>query len=356
MVAVKAISSDEVFQEWVSKADINTLKKFYERKKVDFKRDHVSAVETVYNVSKFIVIYFEKKIPDTFTGNTEVKVEKTTVDELDRYKFYDFKNRRVDFDQWKEKSISVPTISSLQSSDCPKCYGTGKTKCETCGGTVTIKCDKCDGSGRIGCSSCKGNRTLITSIDVYDAENKKTKTEIKIPCPQCSHTGTITCTKCNGAKIIYCRNCTGGANTCKVCKGYGIIYNFKYEPVPFITSKKRAMVFYKKDVEKFIDKKEVEQLLNSREIEGIAIQNPDELTQTRLLPELNYWTAEADKICNEARKTYKDLMKSKQIQTNQKIMVFPALQLRCRSVKGKNFEVFGIGTSESFVVLDDGFK
>ncbi|MBN1330248.1 MAG: hypothetical protein JXA54_12310 [Candidatus Heimdallarchaeota archaeon] len=356
MVAVKAVSSDEIFQEWVSKANINTLKKFYERKKVEFKRDHVSAVESVYNVSKFIVIYFEKKIPETFSTSTETKIEKTTVDGLEKYKFYDFKNKRVDYDQWKEKITSVPSLSSLQSSDCPKCNGFGKTKCETCGGSVTIKCDKCEGNGKIACGTCKGTKTLTTTIDVYDAENKKTKTDIRIPCPYCSHTGTITCTKCNGARIIYCRNCNGGANTCKVCKGYGVLYSFKYEPVPFIMTKKRAMVFYKKDVEKFIDKKEVEQLLNAQEIEGIAIYNPDELNQTKLLPELNYWTPEADKICSEAKKVYKDLMKSNQIRANQKIMVFPALQLRCKSVKGKNFEIFGVGTSGSFVVLDDGFQ
>ncbi|NHJ05298.1 MAG: hypothetical protein EAX90_10770 [Candidatus Heimdallarchaeota archaeon] len=356
MVEVQAVSSDEIFQEWLRTADGKSLKKYFEKKNVDFKREHVSAVETVYDVSKFIVIYFEKQVPEILAAGSEAKVQTITADKLDNYKFYDFKDKRVDYDQWKEKSTEVPTFASIRKVECQKCHGTGTQRCEVCGGTSRVKCDKCDGTGKKTCSTCKGTAGLKVEIEVYNAENKKTKIERTIPCTKCAHTGAETCSKCGGGRSLLCRNCEGGTIVCKECKGFGIFYQFKYEPIPFRTQRKSAMVFYKKDVEKFIDKREVEQLLNSRDTSGITLFNVEDLVQSKLVPQLNYWTQEADKICNDAKKEFKNLLKRREVKSNQKIMVYPALQLRCKSVKGKNFELFGIGNSSNFVILSDGFK
>ena len=352
---VQAVTSDEIFQEWLRNADGKRLKKYFEKKKVDFKREHVSAVETVYDVSKFIVIYFRKKTPEAFAKGEDGKVETVTADKLGKYRFYDFQGKRVDFDQWKEDT-SVPSLASIRRVDCQKCHGAGTIGCEKCGRSGRIKCDKCSGTGKTSCSSCKGTGSITIELDVYDANNKKRKIQKTIPCPKCGHTGSDVCSKCGGGRSVLCRNCDGGSNICKDCKGFGVYYQFKYEAVPFLSQRQSAMVFYKRDVEKFIDKKEVEQLLNSRNTSGLTLNNIEDLTQGRLVPQLNYWTPDADKICNEAKKEFKKLLKTREVEQNQKIMVFPALQLRCKSTKGKSFELFGIGSSGNFVVLSDGFK
>ncbi len=174
---VQAITSDEIFQEWLKKADGKTLKKFFEKKKVDFRREHVSAVETVYSVSKFIVVYFQKKIPEAFVAGADGKVETVTADKLHKYKFYDFKGKKVDFDQWKGDT-SVPFLASIRRVDCQKCHGSGTHNCDKCSGSGRVKCDKCDGSGKRSCSSCRGKGVVIIDLDVYDVNNKKTKTRL----------------------------------------------------------------------------------------------------------------------------------------------------------------------------------
>ncbi|MHA1244242.1 MAG: hypothetical protein ACTSP7_06660 [Candidatus Heimdallarchaeota archaeon] len=304
---VQAVTSDEIFQQWLENAGGKTLKKYFEKKNVDFRREHVSAVETVYNVSKFMVIYYQKKVPDAHADKESGKVETVTADKLERYRFYDFKGQRVDFDKWKGDT-NVPSYTSIRRVDCQKCQGSGTYRCEKCNGSAKIKCDKCDGTGKNTCSACKGRNVLSIELDVFDADNKKTKVQRNIPCPRCGHTGEDVCSKCGGGGFVLCRNCDGGTTTCKECKGHGVFYQFKYEPVPFITQRKSAMVFYKKDVEKFIDKRDVEQLLNSRETSGISLYNVDDLNQSKLVPLLNYWTPDADKVCNNARKEFKKLL------------------------------------------------
>jgi hypothetical protein len=109
-------------------------------------------------------------------------------------------------------------------------------------------------------------------------------------------------------------------------------------------------------VEKFIDKKSVEGMLNDKDIQGIIITNPDDLKEEKLKPQLNYWTKDLDQICNDAKKDYKTFLKAGTVKKDAKIMVFPALQLDCKSVSGSQFEVFGIGVSGNFIVLDSKFK
>ena len=45
-MVVKGLDTDSLFKNWVEKADLKTLEKFFKKKKVDFKRDHVSVGET----------------------------------------------------------------------------------------------------------------------------------------------------------------------------------------------------------------------------------------------------------------------------------------------------------------------
>ena len=177
---VQAVTSDEIFQHWLRNADGKTLKKYFEKKKVDFKREHVSAVETVYNVDKFMVIYFQKKVPEGFAAGESGKVETVTADKLEKYRFYDFKGKRVDFDTWKGDK-SVPSLASIRRVDCQKCHGSGTHRCEKCGGSGRIKCDKCEGTGKATCSTCKGKAAVTIELDVYDAENKKTKVQRNVP-------------------------------------------------------------------------------------------------------------------------------------------------------------------------------
>jgi len=91
---VKAVTSDELFQEWLNKADMNTLKKYFEKKKIEFKREHVSPVETVRNVSKFLVVYFEKKVSQDLLTQVASRTEQTSVNNLQRIKFYDFQGKK----------------------------------------------------------------------------------------------------------------------------------------------------------------------------------------------------------------------------------------------------------------------
>ncbi|MFX0100504.1 MAG: hypothetical protein ACFFCS_13100 [Candidatus Hodarchaeota archaeon] len=357
MVSVKAISTDEVFIEWVNKADLKTLEKFFKKKKVDFKRDHVSVGETVKNVSKFIVVAFEKDVKEAMAGAAGEKTEKITANQLEKVKFWDFEGKKVKTEDWKEKAYEVPIYKTIKEVKCAKCGGTGSEKCKKCNGAGSVKCNKCDGKTKFQCGKCKGEKTVVYDLDISNAEGKKFKATKRPPCPECHGVGNYVCPDCSGIGKARCKACDSrGVTPCNDCKGYGIFYEYKIQPVPVLMEKKSAVVFYRKDVEKFISKTDVEQNLSKRNILGIVLTNPDDLKEGKLKPELNYWTKESDKICNEAKKEYKNLVKKKAVKEGAKITVFPALELDCESVKGKKFQIFGIGTSGSFVVLEAGFK
>jgi hypothetical protein len=171
MVQVKAISSDETFQEWLDNADMKILEKFFKKKKVDFKRDHVSAVETVQNVSKFIVVYFEKILKADGPAGKQTGATKTIpASQLEAVKFYDFKNEKVDASKWKGDK-QVPLYTSIKEVKCSKCSGTGKT-------------------------------TVDHVVGVYDAIGKKTDIKKKTP------------------------------EACAECKGTGVLYEYILAPVP----------------------------------------------------------------------------------------------------------------------------
>nr|MDO8114805.1 hypothetical protein [Candidatus Sigynarchaeota archaeon] len=356
MVTVKAMSSDELFQNWLTNADIKTLEKFFKKKKVDFKREHVSAVETVQEVSKFIVIYFEKNIKEALAGKQKQTMESANVKDLEKIRFYDFGNKQVNLESWKGEK-EVPMFNTINNVKCSKCGGAGGIKCKNCGGSGTVKCGTCDSTGKISCRTCKGSKTVEYKLEILDADGKKYSGSKKAPCPDCHGQGAHTCSDCSGLQKIRCKSCdSSGQISCEECKGTGVLFEYAVAPVPFIMSKKDAEVYYSKDVEKFIDKQSVEDLLNAKDIQGIIVINSDDLKEDKLKPELNFWTKESSKNCDEAKKDYKDYVKKGIVKSGTKIMVLPALQLECKAVNGKEFQIFGIGVSGSFVVLDSKFN
>ncbi|HME53694.1 MAG TPA: hypothetical protein VKM55_15815 [Candidatus Lokiarchaeia archaeon] len=358
MTSVKAISSDEVFKDWLKDADKKQLEKFFKKKNVDFKRENISAVETVQNVSKFIVVYFEKNVQSaTGTGKQTQGTQQITAADLEKTRFYNFGSKKVNLATWKGDK-QVPFYNSLKEIKCPKCAGTGGIKCKSCGGTGTLKCTKCEkGKGKMTCKTCKNAKTEDYQVEVVDADGKKTTETKKVRCADCHGAGVYTCPDCGGLLKVPCKSCSAsGTSTCDKCKGTGVLYEYTIGSVPGVKQKKSSDVYYTKDVEKFIDKKSVEDMLNSKDIKGIIITNPDDLTEKKLKPNLNYWTKDSKKICDDAKQAFKDYVKKGVVKQGTSIMVFPALQLDCTSVSGSKFEIFGIGVSENFVVLDSKFK
>lgn len=358
MVAVKAISSDEVFESWLKDADKKQLEKFFKKKNVDFKRENVSAVETVQNVSKFIVVYFEKNVQlASNTGKQTQGTQQIIANDLEKTRFYNFGNKKVNLATWKGDK-QVPMYNTLKEIKCPKCSGTGGIKCKSCSGAGTLKCSKCvKGKGKITCKTCNGSKTEDYKVEIVDADGKKTTDTKKIRCADCHGTGVYTCPDCGGLLKVPCKSCGASGNTtCDKCKGTGVLYEYTISPIPGTKQKKSSEVYYTKDVEKFIDKKSVETMLNSKDIKGIVITKSDDLNEKRLKPELNYWTKDSKKICDDAKQGYKNYVKQGVVKEGTGIMVFPALQLDCTSVSGNKFEIFGIGVSGNFVVLDSKFK
>lgn len=334
---------------------MKTLEKFFKRKKVDFKRELVSAVETVQGVEKFVVVYFEKDVKAALVGKQSQSTELVPAKELEKVRFYDFEGKQVNVASWKGDK-EVPVFNTIKDVKCAKCGGSGGIKCKQCGGSGTLNCGTCGGKGKITCKACKGTKTVEYELDILNGEGKKFRATRKVPCPDCHGNGALNCPDCGTLSKVRCKSCdSSGVSSCDTCKGTGIMYEYAIQPVPFIMSRKEAEVYYTKDIEKFIDKQSVEKMLNARDIQGIIITNPDDLKENVLKPQLNYWTKETDKVCNDAKKDYKDYVKKGIVKEGTRIMVLPALQLSCKGVNGKDFEVFGIGVSGNFIVLDAKF-
>ncbi|MBN2152821.1 MAG: hypothetical protein JW839_15325 [Candidatus Lokiarchaeota archaeon] len=355
MTMVKAISSDETFQEWLSHADLKTLEKFFKKKKVDFKRELVSAVETVQGVDKFVVIYFEKDVKAALAGKQSQRTEQVNSKDIERTRFFDFGGKQVSVESWKGDK-EVPMYQTIKEVKCAKCGGQGSVKCKSCGGAGKVACGTCDGKAKITCKACKGTKAVELEIEILDGEGKKYRAKRRVPCGECHAVGSYNCPDCSATGKVRCKSCdSSGVSSCDACKGTGTMYEYAVQPVPFIMSKKDAEVYYSKDVEKFIDKQSVEEMLNARDIQGIVITNPDDLKENVLKPQLNYWTKDADKVCNDAKKDYKDYVKKSVVKEGTKILVLPAIQLACKGVSGKDFQVFGIGVEGNFIVLDARF-
>ncbi|MHA1682269.1 MAG: hypothetical protein ACTSUE_15130 [Promethearchaeota archaeon] len=356
MVSIKGLDTDTLFKAWLEKADLKTLEKFFKKKKVDFKRENVSVGETVKSYPKFIVVYYEKDVSKAMSDLGPARDGTSTPPKLGNVKFFDFKGRKVSLESWKYEK-EVPVYATLKEVKCAKCGGTGKISCSKCSGEGVVKCNNCGGKATIVCNSCKGKKSKEVDIEIIDADGKKSKVTKKIPCPDCHSVGSYKCSVCGGLTKHVCKSCGGrGYTSCSDCKGYGISYRYEIQPVPIEKTGKQAMVYFKKDVEKFITRSSVEKLLVKRDVKGIVITNPDDLKDKKLKPELGYWTKDSDKVCKDAKNDYKKLEKSKIIKKGTKIIILPAIQLDCQSVKGKKFQIFGIGTQDSFIVIDHDFK
>ncbi|MBD3187634.1 hypothetical protein GF325_12440 [Candidatus Bathyarchaeota archaeon] len=356
IMVVKAIDTDTLFKEWLMNADLKTLEEYFKKRKVDFKRDHVSVGETVKEVLKFIAIYFEKDVSKVMPDSGKSTIEQVPAHKLEKVTFFDFKGKNVELESWKHDR-EVPFFSTLKEMKCPKCDGKGYAACKSCQGKGHVSCKNCDGKGSVTCSRCKGKKTQEIYVDVIDATGKKDRAIKKVQCPDCFGQGTQKCAVCGGTKLVACKSCSGrGLDSCSECKGHGIYYQYEVKTIPVKQSGKEAEVFLTKSVEKFISPKMVEKSLAKRDLKGIVVKNYKDLNEKKLKPELNFWTKDSNKVCKVAQKAYKSLEKSKIIKKGTPIIVLPALQLNCQSVRKKKFEIFGIGTLDSFVVLDHDFE
>ena len=119
---IKSPNKDDVFDKWINKTPAKELEKAFKIKNVPFQKNNISAAESVKNVEKFTVFYFQSEkhaSPKPEAGEEK----KTDIKGITKVKFYDF-SKTIEYDDWKEKS-KVPLYDTLKPVNCQKCQGSG---------------------------------------------------------------------------------------------------------------------------------------------------------------------------------------------------------------------------------------
>ncbi|MGQ9719878.1 MAG: hypothetical protein ACUVXA_00955 [Candidatus Jordarchaeum sp.] len=350
-MSMKSPNSDDVFANWLARADLGKLEKLFSIKRVKFERSNISAAESVKNVEKHAVFFFHSRVDPSITKDVEKKV--VNIDELAKATFYDFSGKEVDMTEWKDKNL-VPLYSSIKETSCTDCGGTGYITCDKCEGSGILMCKKCNGKGNLVCDACRGEKKLYVKLKVI-TDGKRTDIEMPYNCDICGGVGTINCDYCDGAGKVDCDKCHGEAkNPCKGCKGTGTLFEYIIAPVPF----KPAIIpklFFRPEFEKHLAKVIDKEFAN---IEGIKLRDYNSLTEKELTPQLGFFNKDVNDKMNKAKSIFKDLEK-KATKGGEKpeypIYVYPLLKLDVQTPKGKKFNIFSIGTERSYIVTDYGF-
>ncbi|MFX1450263.1 MAG: hypothetical protein ACFFCM_05450 [Promethearchaeota archaeon] len=354
-MSIKSPVSDDVFTKFINKTTLDKLEKKFAVKGVKFDKAHISAAESVSNVVKSAVFFFRSAFSPE-KAKKLVTEEEADLKKLEKTKFYQFK-KNVDPEAWKGDE-TVPIYNTIAGVNCKNCAGKGFTDCEKCGGTGLIKCKKCEGKGLTTCKKCDGKGQLKIEIEVLDVDtDKKAKKTMNYQCPECYGAGKIPCSDCGGNAQSTCGNCKPnlGKLSCKECNGVGKSYKYKNESVPFILPKGEFVphLFFKPELEKHMGE-ELSEVINS--VDGIYIKNLDEMDEKFIKAQLGYWDGDIKSRMSSAKNVFKELEKKKGPETPKfPIYLFPLLRLEIKTVKGKNFDIFSIGTEKGYDVFTPKF-
>ncbi|MGV9199097.1 MAG: hypothetical protein ACOC4M_09675 [Promethearchaeia archaeon] len=312
-VHIKAPNSDQIFEKWKNQAlskQKKNLEKHFGTKGSVFSLNNVSAAETVKETLKEAAIYFAiKKVIEPVKDKDEVTV---VADKLHKEDFYMFKDK-VNKENWGGDK-KVPMFNTIKPIACKKCGGKGY---------LEYKCKECGGSGKI---------EEKWKIYVGEEENKE-KTKFSYPCGECYGMGKL-------------------REKCDVCEGHKNLYTYQILPVPFKTVITGIPVLHSSAKTKYEReiKKDLHKLI--RDVEGIKFRGLKNLKK-KAEPSLGYWNKNIKKTIKNAAKDYKKYGKADEYKMDSPIYLFPMIQLICETKRGKDFEIYSIGSQNKFIVYSD---
>ncbi|OLS13282.1 MAG: Uncharacterized protein RBG13Loki_3065 [Promethearchaeota archaeon CR_4] len=350
-ITIKAPNADDIFARYLRIAPKKDVEKGYAVKGAVFDLDKISAAESVQNVTKGAVFYYQYKIDIKPVAKSTGDEQQVQVPKADRIDFFDFGSASVDKEKWKKKEDKLPGFKTIRDVSCTKCGGNGYLKCD-CGGTGEMKCGKCEGKGTVSDARCKGTGKLEVELTVYDGALNKNRVRKPYQCPECYGAGNLTCPECNGAGKIMCKKCGGKKGLqCKDCGGVGKVYGYAMIPVPYkAVSGLDVGIFPSLKLGKFEKEmgQELEQILEKSD--AISIKDVKQLNQKVIEPNLGYIDGPIKNAMNECAKEFSNLEKNKDTKPQYPIWVFPLLILDCKTRKGSSYQIYAIGTEKSFIV------
>ncbi len=350
-ITIKAPNADDIFVRYLRIANKKDVEKAYAVKGAVFDLDKISAAESVQNVTKGAVFYFQYKTEIKPAAKSKEDEQEVAIPKADRIDFFDFGTAVVDKEKWKRKEDKVPGFKSIHEVNCSKCGGNGFLKCE-CGGAGEMKCNKCQGKGTIADSYCKGEGKLEVELTVYDGSMNKNRVRKSYQCPDCFGAGNLTCPECNGAGKIVCKRCGGKkGQVCKECGGAGKFYAYSMIPVPYrAVSGLDVCIFPSLKLGKFEKEmgQELEEILEKSD--AISVKDVKDLNQKFIEPTLGYFDGQVKSAMNNAQKEFSSLEKNKDTKPKYPVWVFPLLILECATKKGSSYQIYAIGTEKSFIV------
>ncbi|MHA1646276.1 MAG: hypothetical protein ACTSVL_01785 [Promethearchaeota archaeon] len=354
-ISIKSANPDVIWEKWKQKnAKKQKLEKHYGVKGAVFKLENITAAEFVKGVEKAIVIYLEKSL-DIEPSKEKVKTEEASVRDVEKERFYNINGYPVKAD-WKGQS-EVPFFKTLQKQNCSKCNGRGGVSCKKCDGSKLISCPDCGGkSDRTNCKECKGTGKKSIEITVLNEKQDKAKKTIEVQCNECIGSGKIVCARCGGTGKVPCKYCDGmGIIQCSDCKGYGIFFNYQIKPVPFKKEHESEPVILSSIKLSGLEKEMGREIHDAIDlVDAIVIRKPEkDLDQKFIEPNLGYYSKDIGKAVKEASKEWKQASKKDDINIRLPIYVFPVLVLNCETKKGKNFQVYSLGSDKKFLVFGD---
>lgn len=301
---------DEIFEKWKNQA-VNKKKKKLEKqfgtKGSVFSLNNISAAETVKETLTEAAIYFAvKKIIEPVNKKEK---EIAVANKLSKEDFHVFKEK-VNKENWGGDKI-VPMFNTIKPVPCKKCNGKG---------FLEYKCKECGGSGKI---------EEKWKIYVGEEENKQ-KTKFSYPCGECFGTGKL-------------------REQCGECDGHKNLYSYQILPVPFKTVVSGIPVLHSSAKTKY--EREIEEDLHEliQEVEGIKFKDFKALSK-KAEASLGYWNKNIKKTIKDASKDYKKYGKDDDYKMDSQIYLFPMIQLICETKRGKDFEIFSIGSQNKFII------
>jgi len=316
-IRIKSPNPDEIWEKWKQKAlktQKKQLEKVYKIKGAVFSIENIAAAEYVKNVNKEAAIYFEKSIK---IEPTKLKPQEYQINwrKMENVQFFDFKNE-VDKSKWKFGN-EVASYKSISKIQCLNCNGKGYYE------------------KKKSCNNCK-NGSYHVFVEVINEKGEKSNKELDIKCPKCYGEGVFI-----------------EKEPCKNCLGTGSLFKYQIMPVPFkrISSKEPVLLASMKlaGLEKELGKEIQDAFM---EVGGIQIKNPDkELDESFIEPTLGYTSKGVKNILKQAKSEWKEFSKNQDLIKETSMYLFPLIQLECVTSKGKKFFVYGIGTSEKFIVF-----
>ena len=315
-VRIKTPNLDEIFEKWkqrASRTDRKKLEKEFGTKGAVFSLDAISAAEYVKDTMKEAAIYFavKKSLGPAPKGKEENTV---TAPRVSREQFYSFKGSgKINKEEWKGNEI-VPQFESIQTVSCKTCKGKGY---------IEDKCKTCKGTGKI-------EETFTVLVG---EEQNKEKKPFTYPCGACYGTGNRT-------------------EPCKECGGHKNLYKYEELPVPFQTVVTGVPILHSSAQTKY--EKEIGDDLHKmiEDVEGIRFSNFKEL-DSKAEASLGYWNKNIKKTIGSAGSDYKTNEKDKDAQITTQIYLFPMIQMYAETKRGKNFEIYSLGSGTKFMVYSN---